>query len=334
MSTPAEGRSALARFGRFFARHPVLLLFALTPGIPEYLSGSTPMAGLVTAPPVFAIFLALNLGLYGAGVVLVREAWVRLGGGWAALLSLGTAYGLLEEGTALSTLFNPHASVVGVLGSYGRAFGVNWVWTVGVLGVHIVLSVGLPIVLLGLALPETRGRPLLSPRGTLVAAAVYVIDLGILAAIADFYPVEPVAIALAAASAAVLWAVAFRLPRGTFDPPGERPSRGPMAFFLLGLAFYPGLLLVPVLGGVASLPSAVTIGLDLLVAGALFSAVRATIGRRENEPHLVRLALGATLPIAAFGLVSQLGVPVVLVGDALYAAFFVTLYRRYRTAPT
>ena len=138
---------------------------------PSTLSGSTPTAALVYAPGGFLLFLALNLGLYGPGVLLVREAFVRWKPGWAGILLLGSAYALLEEGTALSTLFNPHASVVGQFGSYGRFDGVNWVWSLGVLGVHIVYSVGLPILLLGLALPETRGRPLLSNRRIPIASS-------------------------------------------------------------------------------------------------------------------------------------------------------------------
>jgi hypothetical protein len=75
----AEGVRA-APFPRtvaFFRRHPVLLFLCFTPGIPEYLSGSTPVAALVYAPGGFLLFLALNLGLYGPGVLLVREAFVR-----------------------------------------------------------------------------------------------------------------------------------------------------------------------------------------------------------------------------------------------------------------
>ncbi len=322
-----------ARVAAFFRQHPVLFLVALTPGIPEYLSGSTGVYPLVTAPLDFAIALGINVAMYGTGVLLVREAWIRWGGGWGRLLLLGTAYGLLEEGTALSTLFNPHAPVVGALGSYGRLVGVNWVWTIGVLGVHIVYSVGLPIVLLGLALPGTRGRPLLSRRGIALAAGLYATILGLLVLVVHFYPVEPLGLLGAAGVALLAWAIARRLPSGALDPPRERPTRAPAAFFLLGLTFFPILLVVPALGAATGLPAFITAAVELLLSGGLFVAVRASIGRTEHAAPLVLLALGATLPIAVLGLIAQIGLPIVLGVDGVYGLFFVVLWRRYGAAP-
>jgi hypothetical protein len=332
MGAPGPG-PIVSRVVRFFRRHPVLLLFALTPGIPEYLSGSTAVYPVVTSPLAFLLFLGLNLGLYGPGVLLVREAWVRWGQSWGSLLLLGAAYGLLEEGTALSTLFNPNASVVSSLGHYGRSAGVNWVWLLGVLGVHIVLSVALPIVLLGLALPETRGRSLLSRRETVVAAVVYVLDLSLLAVISHYWTVQLAWILGAAGVAIALWVVAFYLPKGCLDPPTEYPRYGPRAFFGFGLAFFPVLLLVPALGEALGLPAPVTFVVDLALSVALLLLVQRNIGKARNEPHLVLLAFGATLPIAVFGFVAQARIPVVLVVDLVYGLFFYTLWRHYRPIP-
>jgi len=318
----------------FFRRHPVLLLLCLTPGIPEYLSGSTPVAALIYAPGGFLLFLALNLGLYGPGVLLAREAFVRWRPGWAGVVLLGAAYGLLEEGTALSTMFNPHASVVGALGSYGRFAGVNWVWTVGVLGVHIVLSVGLPILLLGLAVPETRGRPLLSGREIPVALAVYALDIGVLVLATGYWRTAPWLLVSAAVLAVLLYAVTRRLPHGALDPTNPGPRLAPGWFFGLGVAFYPILLLVPGLGDQLSIWPPATIAVELLLSGALFLFVRREVGRRGNEAALTLLALGALVPIAAIGLASQLFLPVVLVPDVLFGLFFYTLWRRYRSEPT
>jgi len=109
----------------FLRRHPVLCLLLLTPGIPEYLSSSSPLNALVLDPVMFVFQLAANLGLYGPGVLLIREASIRWKKGWATVLLLGAAYGILEEGVALSTLFNPNAGPVGELGFYGHWLGVN-----------------------------------------------------------------------------------------------------------------------------------------------------------------------------------------------------------------
>jgi hypothetical protein len=332
MASP-EGRPVLARTVAFFRRHPVLLLLGLTPGIPEYLSGSSSVALIVVSPVVFFLFLGLNLGLYGPGVLLLREAWIRWGKSWGSLLLFGAAYGLLEEGTALSTLFDPNASVVSGLGHYGRYAGVNWVWLIGVLGVHIVLSVGVPILLLGLALPETRGRSLLSKRETVVAAVIYVVDIALLAVISRYWRVQPAWLVGAALVAILLWVIAVRLPPGWLDPPRERPTLAPRAFFFLGLAYFPILLIVPGLGETAHWPALVTGAVDLALSALLFLAVQRTIGRRANEPQLILLALGITLPIALFGLFSQVGLPVVLGVDLVYGLFFYTLWRHYRPAP-
>ncbi len=145
----------------YLRSHPVLCLFLLTPGIPEYLTSSSPLNATVLNPLQFLFQLLLNTGLYLPGALLVREAMVRWKKGWATVLLLGAAYGILEEGIALSTLYNPVAKPVGTLGYYGHWLGVSWVWTVGILLVHMVYSVALPILLLNLALPETRGRSLL-----------------------------------------------------------------------------------------------------------------------------------------------------------------------------
>jgi len=317
----------------FFRRHPILLFLCFTPGIPEYLSGSSSVAFVARAPVVFLIFLGLNLGLYGPGVLLAREAFVRWKPGWAGLLLLGAAYGLLEEGTALSTLFNPHASVVSNLGTYGHYAGVNWVWSVGVLGVHIVLSVGLPILLLGLALPETRGRPLLTGRQIPAAVVIYAVDIVLLILIANYWRAAPGLLLAVAILAILLYAAARALPHGTLDPPSPRPRLSPKWFFPLGLAYFPALLLVPAIGGAIHLWPPVTIALDLLLSGALFLFVRREVGRSGNEAALTMLALGAIVPIMLFGLAAQIFLPIVLVLDVLAGLFFFALWRRYAPGP-
>jgi hypothetical protein len=318
----------------FFRRHPVLLFLCFTPGIPEYLSGSSPTAALVYAPGGFLLFVALNLGLYGPGVLLVREAFVRWKPGWAGLLLLGSAYALLEEGTALSTLFNPHASVVGQFGSYGRFDGVNWVWSLGVLGVHIVYSVGLPILLLGLALPETRGRSLLSNRQVPIALLVYVLDILVLAAAVGYWRTAPGLLVAAALLAGLLYAATRALPPGSLEPTSERPRLGVRWYFLLGFVFYPILLIVPGVGASASAWPPAVMAVELLFAGLLFLYVRRVIGRTGNEAALTMLALGALLPIVAIGLFSQLFVPIEVIPDVLFALFFYALWTRYRPAPS
>lgn len=331
--TDGAGSPPFPRVVAFFRRHPILLFLCFTPGIPEYLSGSTPVAALVYAPGGFALFLALNLALYGPGALLAREAFVRWKPGWAGVVLLGAAYGLLEEGTALSTLFNPHASVVGALGSYGRFAGVNWVWSLGVLGVHIVYSVGLPILLLGLALPETRGRRLLTNRQIPIALIVYGADIGVLVMATGYWRTAPWLLVAAALLAVLLYAATRALPSGSLDPTPGRPRYAARWYFLLGFAFYPILLLVPGLGDSASAWPPAVLALEAILAGLLFLYIRRVIGRTDNGAALTMLALGALVPLFAVGLFTQIFLPVVLVPDVLFVLFFYALWQRYRPAP-
>lgn len=78
---------------------PVLVLLALAPAVAEFLIGNVPL----TRP----VHLALDVGLYGGGAVLVREAVRRRGLGWPAILLLGVAYAVVEEALVLQTVFNP-----------------------------------------------------------------------------------------------------------------------------------------------------------------------------------------------------------------------------------
>src|SRR5438067_2984259 len=152
----------LSKLVRFLKSHPILFLLLLTPGIPEYLSASSQITLLVINPPLFFLLLAANIGLYGSGVILIREAMIRWKKGWASVFLLGVAYGIVEEGLALWTLFYSNAGPVGNLGFYGHWLGVNWVWTMGLVIFHSVYSIGLPISLFGLAFPKLKSKSLVS----------------------------------------------------------------------------------------------------------------------------------------------------------------------------
>ncbi len=331
-SGPVRPGGALRRFRAFFGRHPVLLLLLFSPGIPEYLSGSTRLNFMVESPVVFALFLGANLALYGPGVLLVREAMVRWRKGWASVLVLGAAYGILEEGVALSTLFNPRAGVVGALGFYGHFAGVSWVWLVGVLMFHVVYSISLPILLLELAIPATKGRSLLGRGGIGVALGVLALDVILLAELVNrslgFWMGLPLlAASLAAIGGLVL--LAWRLPAGAGVPRHPVPSAPPLVFGALGAGTFFAVVLVQSLndslGTPAVLGVAELVGL-LAVVGLL---LRELLGRQGNERALLAFAAGAIADVAVFGVAEGLPVPLVGVADVLAVLFFVHLFRSY-----
>src|SRR5881296_4036933 len=186
ISPSPQSMSMLSRLVRFFKSHPLLFLLFLTPGIPEYLSASSQLTLLVISPLLFFGLLLANLGLYGSGVILIREAMIRWKKGWASVFLLGVAYGIVEEGIALWTLFNPLAQPVGNLGFYGHWLGVNWVWTVGLLIFHSVYSIGLPIFLFGLIFPELKSKSLFSSAGITISIVGLTFDSIVLFALESF----------------------------------------------------------------------------------------------------------------------------------------------------
>jgi hypothetical protein len=330
---PRGFRSLLA----WLRAHPIVCLLLLTPGIPEYLSGSTSLEPLLLNPVVFFLFLPLNLALYGPGVLLVREAMIRWHKGWATVVALGAAYAIAEEGLAVDTFFYPRAGPVGALGFYGHWLGVNWVWLTGIIMVHVVYSIGLPILLHGLALPETRGRSLLTNRGIVTALAVLGADVVVLQLFVIreylFWFGAPI---LAASVLVILLLVGTGrlLPARALAPSAQFAPRSRWALFLVGLVLLPGTFVLESIHGTAAYFPAVTmLVLVGFYSGLLWTARRA-LGPPSNVRGLVAFATGALVPIMAFGLVANAAVPVVLIGDAAALSFLWMLWRRHPDAPT
>jgi hypothetical protein len=334
--TSTSGRGALRGLSPFLSRHPVLCLLLLTPGIPEYLSSSSPLYALVLNPPQFVFQLVANLGLYGPGVLLIREAMIRWNKGWGSVLLLGGAYGILEEGVALSTLFDPKAAPVGTLGLYGHWAGVNWLWSATIVPIHMIYSISMPILLLGLALPSTRGRSLLSRRGTAWAATILVADvasLSFLVPAAEHFWMGDAVFVLSLVAIGLLVCLARVVPSGLRLAAAPSPRARPRRLLLVGMVYYPVVLLVTGFGNALHVPALADLLLvGLVQAGFLVYVVRVT-GSQGNERQLIALSFGLVLPIAAIGLIGTLGVPVVLLGDLVMALFFRMLWNRYRTVP-
>ena len=321
----------------FFKAHPILLLLVLTPGIPEYLSGSSALNILVKNPVIFFIFLAANLGLYGPGVLLIREAKVRWHKGWATVLLLGAAYGILEEGIALSTLFNPTAGPVGQLGFYGHWLGVNWIWTAGILSVHMIFSISLPILLLGLALPETNGRRLLSSRAAInVTFAILSVDVLILFLVTrfgeHFWMGTPIFFG-SFATIGVLVFLASKVPANAPTPTSLAPTRSPFWTGLAGALFYPSILFVEFFGMGAKLPAPIDLCLVVLDQFLYLRFVLRIIGKSNNERNLITLVAGLIIPIGLFGVISEIPFALSLLADLIALILLRMLWKKYPEKP-
>src|SRR5208282_950094 len=249
-------------------------------------------------PLWFFLQLLINVGQYTAGALLVREAVLRWHKGWGNVFLLGLAYGITEEGLGDNTLFNSNHGADGVLGSFGRFDGVNWVWATGVLAFHVIYSIGLPILLLRLALPETRGRTLLSRRGIALALTSLAVATSVetVLVFGEFhFWMGPTLLVGSVIAIATLVGVAYRLPEGAWAPRDPVPTGRPWEFTTIGFAFFPIAFLLEYGFTSTMVPPSVIILVELAAFGVLLERVRRTVGRSGNEHLLVELAFGFVL---------------------------------------
>lgn len=174
---------------------PAWLLYFLAPVCGELLSGSAPPVEFFN--PLGFITLCL---LYGGGAVLVREVAFRWKKGWVAILVLGAAYGIIEEGLMVKSFFDPGWMDLGVLGSYGRWLGVNWVWSVELTIYHAIFSIGIPILITTLLFPSRRNDAWVSRGWLLIIFILFVMDVGFGYLLLTIYrpPLVPYLLALVA----------------------------------------------------------------------------------------------------------------------------------------
>jgi hypothetical protein len=315
---------------RFFKSHPVMFLFVLTPGIPEYLSASSQITLLVLNPIAFFLFLGANIALYGSGVLLIREAMIRWKKGWASVFLLGVAYGIVEEGVALWTLFNPNAPPVGNLGIYGHWLGVNWVWTAGLLIFHSVYSIGLPIFLFGLVFPELKSKSLIHVGGITASFWFLTFDCIILylleSVIFPAYRPGGTLILSPLLVITTLVIAAKRLPGNFLKPSLAQPKWTPGKFAIAGILLFPSTLLTGAFAASANAPPIIPIALDLVLAGIILTRAFKAMGTVNNQDCKAALGIGLIIPIACFGLIASIGQGNLLI--VLNDVFFVLFARR------
>ncbi|MDO8472708.1 MAG: hypothetical protein Q7T05_02700 [Dehalococcoidia bacterium] len=216
---------------RCFTR-PALVLLLLSPAIGELLSSS--------APPVEffnPIRLMIFCALYGGGAILVRELKLYWRKGWLAVFLLGLAYAIVEEGLMCKSFFDPKWPDIGLLGSYGRWGGVNWVWAELLSVGHSVYSIAIPILLMELTFPNRRDEHWVSPRCAVVIAVIMALDvvLGYFGMSKYRPPMGPFLAFAALAAGLVYAAKALDWPGATVTGEPQRPVARPWKFWLVGL---------------------------------------------------------------------------------------------------
>ncbi|ADD39760.1 hypothetical protein [Stackebrandtia nassauensis] len=130
------------------------------------------------AVPLTWLALPLLIPIYGAGVLLIREATVRVGGGWPSLVVLGLAYELAEDGLGLQALTSPNMYDVSDWSL--RVLGLNLTYWESQIGIHVVFSVLLPLMLMDLLFPHHKNRPYLRTGGLITTAVTAILGVALL----------------------------------------------------------------------------------------------------------------------------------------------------------
>jgi hypothetical protein len=290
---------------RYRNRRAALTLLVLGPVVAELAFGSTPLH--------LAFLLVLWLPIYGAGVLLIREAVVRSGGGWASILLLGVAYELVEDGIGLQALSSPHLYHAADWGP--RLLGLNTTyWELNV-AYHVVFSVAIPILLVGLIFPSGRGRPYLGRLGLAVTAAVMLLGVAILRLTVPFsqdpgYTAPATVLIGCVVAVVVIAAVAlWVLPRRAVRPRDDEPVPSLTALGLLGASATIAFITLLFVFTGAHRPGLVRDGWVLgpmavaaAIAGGVALLVRRWSGsRRWGDAQMLWLAGGALIAHTVFG---------------------------------
>ena len=137
----------------------MLALLLGAPVFAELIQSYLPSTGSLTSTLFVVAFLA---PLYGGAAVLIREVALRTGRGWPGRLLLAGAFGVLMPTWVDKSLWTPQSPAEIEL--WGDTLGLTTVVGVSVFAAtswvlgHVIMSVGVPLVIVEALLPEGRGR--------------------------------------------------------------------------------------------------------------------------------------------------------------------------------
>jgi hypothetical protein len=298
---------------------PAFVLFFMAPYVAEYLLGNLSIGAIVG--------MIVVAPLYGGGAVVIREVARRTGRGWPTIVLLAFAYGLLEEGLSLQTLFNPNYLGLHLLQqAYIPSLGIGGWWTVYVLALHVVWSICVPIALTEALFAERRTAPWLGYPGLGVSILLFLAGLAVNHALTgrmEKFSASPLQLGSVAVLIVLVVTVGFLIGRKREASAGfvPRPWQLGALTFAFGLLHRRGHLLVQNWALVA-----------LLVAGLAAAAIclRTWSTRAAWTPlHLLSAAGGAAMSYAvlAFPQEPSFGPKgtVDLVGNVIFGALAVVL---------
>lgn len=284
---------------RFMGRLRLALIISfLSITIAEYSTGSTPLTNIITDPASFFFFsLPALLGLYGCGVILIREAAIIWKRGLPTILALGLAYGIMEEGVSVHTFFAPVNATVGVFGQYGRVLGLDLTWAIIISIFHSLYSIALPILIAGSLWPETKDKRLLTKRTLVLVFIAYAVTVMVLDFVAPYRPPLFYTIFLVGASAALVYS-GSKLPARIFTKRDGQKSRGAFFYLVLGNLIFPFLIFASRLQ--TFLPY-VILDAEIIIAAVLIYRWLETNALENSRTKLSALIIGLIIPLLFFG---------------------------------
>lgn len=299
-------------------------LALLSPIIAELMSGSSPPLEFFNP-----FSFALLLGLYGAGALVVRELVVMWDKGWASVLCLGVAYGILEEGVAIKSFFDPEWMDLGGLGEYGRYLGTNFVWAVWLTIYHAMISISLPILLVSILFPRLRRERFLEGRKFTMVLVILFLDVLVCTTLLnDYVPFPPMYVLSIAAVFAFAY-LAKVIPKDLLSPLHQGPSWSLWKFSALGFAFFAlCFLIVGVFVDTSVLPI-VPVVIMLMMASISVLLIVQHIGRTENLSAKVYLACGLLGFFVPLGIILELNGMLGMSLVALVTAMFIVDLTRW-----
>jgi hypothetical protein len=247
----------------------------------EFLLGDQWLTGSAINAPGQIAELLLYAAFYGSAAVLIREVARRTGRGWPTILLLALAFGVLEEGVVDQSLFNPNFAGEHLL-RFGLipALGVAGPWTIFVLSLHVIWSMGAPIAIAESVFPHPLpGRTALSPQlqGPWLNVPVTVVAAILFAAggfaifestvVGEHFMASPGQLTASVVAVVVLVVVALLLPRRA--PRGTRPF-GLAA--VIGAVATSAYVTLDRIGGGLSPWLACALALAILAVGAILAA--------------------------------------------------------------
>jgi hypothetical protein len=236
-------------------------------------------------------------------------------------------------------MINPMSPIIGNQ-LYTNWAGVNWIPLTNLTLFYAAFSIAVPLILVELLFPESKGRRLLGNRGMTVTGGAY----GLTVFVLTFFLGDPYVPSLGVdfflvAYASVFIAAAYLVPRSFLQAKGERPDRLERNFFLLGLGFMGGFFLIygnlaPGGGFVAHLLSwPVTAILIVPLGGLAAWYLVKHAGRSGNDLAKIDFLLGLMLFFIPIDVILEFGGDVgVLVFTALVIGILIRLHQRVKQA--